>query len=53
MLADTSLLRLLLHQLGFTNGNKYITPADVDHALAVVPATVAQLREHAHTVEYG
>ncbi len=29
------------------------TPADVDHALAVVPATVAQLREHAHTVEYG
>ena len=29
------------------------TPADVDHALAVVPAAVAQLREHAHTVEYG
>ena len=29
------------------------TPADVDHALAVVPATVAQLREHAHTVGYG
>ena len=29
------------------------TPADVDHALAVVPATVAQLREHAHTVEDG
>ena len=29
------------------------TPSDVDHALAVVPATVAQLREHAHTVEYG
>ena len=29
------------------------TSADVDHALAVVPAAVAQLREHAHTVEYG
>jgi len=29
------------------------TPADVDHALAVVPAAVAQLREHAHTVECG
>ena len=29
------------------------TPADVDHALAVVPAAVAQLREHAHTVGYG
>ena len=29
------------------------TPADVDHALTVVPATVTQLRQHAHTVGYG
>ena len=29
------------------------TAADVDHALAVIPATVAQLRQHAYTVGYG
>ena len=29
------------------------TSADVDHALTVVPATVTQLRQHAHTVGYG